>query len=139
MNSENCLKGVDPDQYLKCNLRFQIQVSGSECIQCTLCVFDPIAFTDISFFIHCGNIYATFMYIQSNIDSNHLLDGTWEFKVGDISTAFYSPLFQGTMSRRRAANLKVDLTGQQTLQLPLRLSRLHRHAGVDRKTFFMTS
>ena len=79
------------------------------------------------------------MYIQSNIDSNHLLDGTWEFKVGDISTAFYSPLFQGTMSRRRAANLKVDLTGQRIPQLPLRLSRLHRHAGVDRKTFFMTS
>ena len=39
------------------------------------------------------------------------------------------------MSRRRAANLNSDLTGQGNNQLPLRLSRLHRHAGVDRKLF----
>ena len=90
---------------LQSYLRFQIQISGFKCIQCTLCVFDLKAFTNISFFIHCCNIYATFMYIQTNIDSNHLLCGVWEFRVRDNSTAFYSPLLQGTMSRRRAANL----------------------------------
>ena len=37
------------------------------------------------------------------------------------------------MSRRRAANLEYDLSGQDTTKLPLRLLRLNSQAGMDRR------
>ncbi|MDA8054270.1 MAG: hypothetical protein M0Z77_01290 [Thermoplasmatales archaeon] len=41
------------------------------------------------------------------------------------------------MSRRRAANLYCGLAGQVMDRLPLRLSHLHSHASMDKRTFFI--